>query len=90
MGGLGPAPLRPLEAASTGRAFELADYVAVRTHLGSVVRCHRRGIHSEAVAMLCNRHDVTGAGFDEEINPGVGVEVFGSEKWYEVLVAEFF
>ena len=77
-----------MKAMGAGGLGEFADDVAVGTHLGCVPGGNVRGVHGEAVAVLGDGDDVTGAGLLEEIHPGVGVEVLGFEHGDEVLVAE--
>jgi len=79
-----------VQTAGACGAGEFTDDVAVWAHFDCIVGRHGGGVHREAVAVLGYRNDVAGARFDEEIDPGVGIEVLCAEERDEVLVAEFF
>jgi len=76
------------KAAGAGCCCQLANYIAMRPHACSVPGSHIGGIHGEAVAVLANGDNIAGTGTDEEIDPGIGIEVLGFEHGDKIFVAE--
>lgn len=76
------------QSACPCRLGQFADNVTLRSHFGRIPTRKIRVVHGEAVAVLGDGNDVTGASLNEEIDPGVGVEALRFEERNEVLVAE--
>lgn len=67
---------------------QFAEDVAMRPHIVGVPAGQFTAVHLEAVMMFGYGHVVPGAGFAEQVEPGVGVEAFGGEQGDEILVPE--
>jgi len=80
-----------LHAAFPGCFDNQSRGVLLRTHLGRVERVDDLGIpHSEAVMMDSHGGDVFHAGFLQQLDHALGIELFGTHQRNEVFVAELF
>src|SRR5579859_2559310 len=60
----------------------------MRSHLGRRPVAQPAVVHSKAVVMFCNGHDVFCTGFFEQLGPGGRIKMFGLEHGDKVFIAE--
>ena len=67
---------------------QIADHIAVRSHLGRRPVAKTAVVHGEAIVMFGDRNDVFRSRFLEQTSPGSGIEVLGLEHGDEIFVTE--
>ena len=77
-----------VHAFCANRFCEVAEHIALRSHLARAPVGEIRLIHGKAVMVFGDRDDVARAGIVKELCPRIRIEVLGGELRDQVLVAE--